>query len=246
MATIIDAAREALHGRTIMSHAELIPAVCAATGNSYESVRGTLIKRTCGLFRDGWYYKDGHIHLGKEEAIVTNYTSPEKQKNWDTVRAHLPHHIDSLVTLGGVNGTDIRTFLPDSAVSYDYDEYVLAQLKRNMSWVETIQGDIFDHTTPSTVLNLDLTGYMCGSRFQDFQDMAAVGHDYIVITIQGQVGGFRNGGEWKKQAERKYQNRDKNLQALKDAMQGYTLLLNRFYRRDVGARKMRTTVWKAN
>jgi hypothetical protein len=230
-----------------MPRAELVGAVCETTGNSYESVRGTLIKRDCRLFNEGWQYKDGAVVRGDGEAVVVDYTPEAKLRNWEVVRAYLPLRIDTLVTLGGIGGTDIRVFLPDQATSYDYDATVLSQLKRNIPWVETVQGDIFDHSEPATVLNLDLVGYMCGSRFSDFQRAASVGHQYIVITIQGQVGGFRNNakGEWVSQALKKYKRyRDRNLRALKDAMAGYKLLLNRFYQREAGARRMRTTVWK--
>lgn len=246
MPTLIEAGRTALQGHTVMSHSDFISKVCEITGNSYESVRGTLIKRDCPLFSEGWQYKSGEVVRGQGEAIVVDYTPPAKLKNWQTIRAHLPRSIDTLVTLGGIGGTDIKVFAPDNAISYDYDENVLAKLKHTMPWVETVQGDIFDHTAPATVLNLDLTGYMCGSRFNDFQQVASVGHQYIVITIQGQKEGFRNSGVWVDQAYKKYRNfKDKNLRALKDAMAGYKLLLNRFYRREGGARRMRTTVWEA-
>jgi hypothetical protein len=246
--SIVSVALEVLEGKTEMSHSDLINAVCNLTGNSYESVRGTIIKRDCKLFDSGeWHYQDGCVRSGGREAIVVDYTAPEKLANWRAVREHLPKEIPSMVTLGGINGTDIRVFLPDDVISYDYDPRVLRQLKRNIPWVHTRHGDIMLHNEPATVLNLDLVGYMCGTRFEDFRRATSVGHEYIVITIQGQVGGFRNSGEWVNKAMKKYRRyKDKNLAALKDAMRGYSLLLNRFYRREKGARQMRTTVWRAN
>jgi hypothetical protein len=243
--SLVTTAIRVLAGKSRISHAELINSVCAISGCSYESVRGTLIKRDCTLFKDGWQYSNGYLTKGTGEAILTDYTHKPKLTNWESVRDLLPSTIKSLVTLGGVNGTDIEVFQPESCISYDYSDYVLSQLKRKMPWVETRQGNIFKHDKPVTLLNLDLVGYMCGSLFNSLQSAASVGHGYIAITIQAQVGGFRNTGEWKNNAVRRYAKyKDKNLRALKDAMEGYECILNRFYRRTPNARTMRTTLWR--
>jgi hypothetical protein len=245
MTSLVKTAFKVLDGKSEMSHHELINTVCTVTGNSYESVRGTLIKRDCKLFQNGWQYKDGWVVKGNGESILTDYTPAPKSDNWEAVREHLPKCIDTLVTLGGINGTDIKTFLPNACISYDYSEYVLSQLKLKMPWVNTRQGNIMSHSEPATLLNLDLVGYMCGSLYGDLQRAAKVGHEYIAVTIQGQVGGFRNTGAWKAIAVRKYARyKDKNLRALKDSLDGYECVLNRFYRRTANARTMRTTLWR--
>jgi len=243
--SIVSTAVRVLDGKSGMSHSELINTVCALSGCSYESVRGTLIKRDCTLFKDGWQYSDGYLTKGTGEAILTDYTCQPKLDNWEAVREHLPDIVESLVTLGGVNGTDIKVFQPNSCISYDYSDYVLKQLKRNMPWVQTKHGNIFSHSLRATLLNLDLVGYMCGSLFSDLRYAASIGHEYISVTIQGQVNGFRNTGMWKNNALQRYAKyRDKNLRALKDALEGYECILNRFYRRTPNARTMRTTLWR--
>lgn len=247
MPTIIAAGRTALEGLTSLSHSDWISAVCVATGNSSESVRGTLIKGGNPIFREGWQYENSRVFRGEGGSIVVDYTSEGKAENWKIVRSFLPPTIDTLVTLGGRHGTDILEFMPNKAISYDIAKFVTEKLKHKMPWVETVHGDIFDHSTPATVLNLDLIGYMCGKNFAAFQRAASVGHQYIVITIQGQKEGFRNSGAWVSQAYKKYRcYKDKNLRALKDAMAGYQLLKGHFYRRapEGHVRTMRTTVWE--
>lgn len=245
--SLVNVALSVIGDRETITHQDLINQVCEASGASYESVRGSLIKSKGGLMNHGFSYQTGILTRCHDAAagVVVDYQQPIKTENWQRVKSFLPSKISELVTLGGRYGHCIEVFEPEQVISYDYSEHVCEELESRWNGITTIMGDIFQHNTPTHVLNLDLIGYMCGSLFQNLRRTTEVGHEYIVVTIQGQVGGFRNSGVWKDWAVKQYKRyKDRNLRALKDAMTGYRLLDNHFYSRTPTSRKMRTTVWE--
>lgn len=231
-----------------ISHKELIALVCNHTGNSYESVRGTLIKSNGGLLGlEDWQYLDGElIRCTPEQAgMIVNYQLKPKVSNWQTVREFLPSTITSLVTLGGEHGNCIEVFQPESALSYDYNKVVLHKLKTKFPWVNTEEGDIFSNTESFQVANIDLIGYMSMSLHTNLTSINnTLQYTYIVLTLQGQKH-FRNHGPWVDRAREDYGHlEDPTLQLLKDTFSNYKLLHWDFYKRHARARRMRTLIWE--
>ena len=246
--SIVSVAKEQLKGKTSYDQRKLIDEVCEKTGSSYESVRGTLIKRG-GLLGKGWASDKGNlIRSESPEGYHVDYDDVEKRKNWGNVKRLLPSPIKEMVTLAGENGHCIEVLQPEKATSYDYEEYVLQQLLEKYPEVECYQGEIWLHDEPVQVFNADLMGYMCGSLYQNLKLCNDVGHEYIVLTLQKQVSGFRNSGKWVRWASNKFRDReDKNLAAIEHALTDYKLVKNMFYKRATkGSRSMRTCVLRRN
>ena len=241
--SIVSEAKSFLEGKSSCGHKELIEEICQRTGRSYESVRGTLIKRG-GVLGNGWSMKDGRlIPSDSSEGYTVDYDDKNKKQNWQNVKAFLPESIEEMVTLAGEEGHCIEALGPNRVISYDYDESVLQSLLEKFPDTEAYCGDIWQHNEKTQVFNADLMGYMCGSLYENLKLCNEVGHDYIVLTIQKQVKGFRNSGRWKNWAVKKFKNRkDKNLASIKHALKDYDLLKNLFYKREGKTRAMRTCV----
>lgn len=253
-----------------VSSVEFRKHVAKLAGVSTEVVRGTIMSCSGGKLMGEPYFKNNWIMVQKPSRLIRksyadkhgikeytlSYDTPTKHKTREMILAPIlksTKRISTMLTMASSEGLDVKSVLdkkPNTKiVNIEYKKEVLDQYKTNGFNTE-------DYLLKSTdflkndkrkfdLINYDSMSYLC-----DYiaEDLKLINDDkrtkYLAITMLN-IEGIRNHGAFASYMRETYQ-KDKTPTSsfLKEVLNNYEKIEEEVYKREVGARSMKMTMWK--
>lgn len=250
-----------------IKQSELVNKVCGMTGYTRQSVSGTLIgsakgrlstlpyfKRYWKATKDSRFVRKQYVKPGEE--YVVDYNNIDKLRYMTTYISELvklnienPH----ILTLASSNANCVKEFnkfFPNcTIVNIERNKEVIKEFNKfNYKNVETFHGELseFFKWNGSTFdfMNLDLMGYMSGSKVDTFKLINDNKPKLIALNMQYNKNP-RNFGKFADFVKEKYKNYDDKIkECLCDIFYNYDLINEYVYNGSGNKNKMKNSIYK--